>query len=223
MVFMVVVQIQKVIRQLFLLTIITMEVPSLDIVVAHFNEDLSWLEELKDKKNIRIFVYSKARADELPNVSFIRLTNVGREAHTYLHHIIHRYNDMADNTLFTQGNPFQHRSRADFFDNYVKNLKNKAFYPNPCTCAIPQSWKPHLMNIKVSDGNIGTWWNTVFDEPYPIKGLKVIWNAIFRIKREHVHNRPRAFYQKAFVTLRHHVNPEEGHYFERVWGNIFMI
>jgi len=200
----------------------------LDIVVAHAYEDLNWLEEMKNFTDTRVIVYSKAPANALPilpDVPFMtlsRLANVGREAHTYLHHIIKNYDSLADNILFTQGNPFEHRSHDNFFDNYVKNKNNTSICPLAYMSSIPQSWKPRLKDIEVSSGNIGTWWEAVFSEPYP-KKLKVIWNAIFRIKREHVHNRPRAFYMNAIKTLRHHVNPEEGHYFERAWGNIFGL
>jgi len=213
------------------------------IVVAHYNEDLSWLTEVKDIPGTRIFVYSKAPADKLPvlpaltaspNIHFQRLPNVGREAHTYLHHIITHYDSIAsgiasedltnEDLLFTQGNPFDHRSRAEFFDNYVKNNNNTRTYPPSDRCAIHRCWKPYLKNVKDSGGGIGGWWAKVFppEEPFP-RTLKIIWFAIFRVKSEHILRRPLAFYERAIKTVNHHIDPEEGHFFERAWGNLFFM
>jgi len=33
--------------------------------------------------------------------------------------------------------------------------------------------------------------------------------------------RPLIYYERLFKTLNHHSNPEEGHFFERTWGDIF--
>jgi len=49
----------------------------------------------------------------------------------------------------------------------------------------------------------------------------VIWAAIFNVSRDRILRRPRAFYERAIATVAHDVNPEEGHYFERSWGNVF--
>jgi len=205
------------------------------IVVAHYNEDLSWLTEVIDIPGTSIFVYSKAAADKLPvlpdsaNIHFQRLPNVGREAHTYLHHIITHYEsiaseDMASDLLFTQGNPFDHRSRAEFFDDYVKNKNNTLTYPPADRCAIHRSWKPNLKNVKDSGGGIGGWWAKVFppEEPFP-RTLKIMWFAILRVKSYYILKRPLAFYERALKTVNHHIDPEEGHFFERAWGNLFML
>ena len=76
---------------------------SVECVIARYNEDLSWLKELKNKK---ITIYNKGKDD----ISYdsIKLPNIGRESHTYLTHIIQNYNNLADITIFTQGNPFTH-------------------------------------------------------------------------------------------------------------------
>lgn len=38
----------------------------------------------------------------------IELPNIGREAHTYLYHIVSNYYNLTDWTFFLQGNPFDH-------------------------------------------------------------------------------------------------------------------
>jgi len=66
-----------------------------EIVVARYNENLSWLKKLP--KDIIITVYNKGNDDI--NIPSIKLPNIGRESHTYLYHIIKNYNNLADQTI----------------------------------------------------------------------------------------------------------------------------
>ncbi|KIW32129.1 uncharacterized protein PV07_03699 [Cladophialophora immunda] len=74
----------------------------LDLVIANYNECLTWLSTYSSLAT----VYSKGKLP--PDLSIFRevktLPNWGRESHTYLHHIVHNYDDLADVTLFLQGN-----------------------------------------------------------------------------------------------------------------------
>ena len=63
-----------------------------EIVIARYNEDLSWLNKID--KNIKITIYNKGNNNI--NFPFIQLPNIGRESHTYLYHIINNYDNLAD-------------------------------------------------------------------------------------------------------------------------------
>jgi hypothetical protein len=43
--------------------------------------------------------------DEVPMNRIYRVPNVGREGHTFLHHIVEHYDNLADHTLFCQETP----------------------------------------------------------------------------------------------------------------------
>mmetsp|Transcript_48803 Transcript_48803/g.110757 ORF Transcript_48803/g.110757 Transcript_48803/m.110757 type:complete len:328 (-) Transcript_48803:303-1286(-) len=85
----------------------------IDLVVAYFNEDLHWLNEVVQDlqrldRAMRVFVYSKHH-DTLPDYvnltfpgTFTRLKNVGREGGSYMHHIIHNYGALGSCTIFAQ-------------------------------------------------------------------------------------------------------------------------
>ena len=78
----------------------------LEIVVAHYREDLQWLMPSAEL----VTVYSKGGPDEA-HAAFARqitLPNIGRESHTYLYHIVNNYDRLADVTLFTQGDVVEH-------------------------------------------------------------------------------------------------------------------
>ncbi len=55
----------------------------MELVVARYAEDLAWLRNIPPQ--IRATVYDKNPNDSHPGAR--QLPNVGREAHTYLHHI----------------------------------------------------------------------------------------------------------------------------------------
>jgi hypothetical protein len=76
----------------------------LDLVVARYTEDLSWLNAVPPQ--YRQHVYDKSYGSGVPGV--IQIPNVGREAHTYIHHICANYNRLAKYTVFCQGDPFHH-------------------------------------------------------------------------------------------------------------------
>lgn len=76
------------------------------IVVAKYKEDVSWTE------NLPCIIYNKDPNGPSP------LPNIGREAHTYLYHIVSNYDTLDDYTIFVQGNPFDHSP------NLLKNIQN---------------------------------------------------------------------------------------------------
>lgn len=80
-----------------------------DVVVAHYKEDLSWLGPYLGKIN-RLYLYCKSPQDCLKGVPndlrgaeliVTHLPNEGRETHTYLHHILTYYDQLSDRTVFT--------------------------------------------------------------------------------------------------------------------------
>ena len=69
----------------------------IEIVLAKYDESVEWANKYKDKATVT--VYDKSSS---PVPGAITLPNVGRESHTYLHHIISRYDSLADWTVFSQ-------------------------------------------------------------------------------------------------------------------------
>ena len=85
----------------------------LDLVIAHYNADLTWIKQLKDHKLLNIIIYSKCKKapKEFFNIPVIKLENRGREGGTYIHHILSSYKRMNKNhyTIFCQDDPFEHQ------------------------------------------------------------------------------------------------------------------
>ncbi|MCT4635236.1 MAG: DUF3431 domain-containing protein [Rickettsiales bacterium] len=80
---------------------------SFEVVVVRYKEDLSWVS--KEFPHDKVTVYNKGPDDieELPgNINVINTENVGYLGGTYLKHIVDNYNNLADRTLFIQGDPY---------------------------------------------------------------------------------------------------------------------
>ena len=75
------------------------------VVIARYNEDLEWVNELEHS----ILIYNKG--DEFP-FEFPKkdVPNKGREAETYLRAIIENYHSLSDfsHVVFLQGKPYDH-------------------------------------------------------------------------------------------------------------------
>lgn len=83
----------------------------LTFVVARYKEDVSWLNDLP--RDARIYLYNKGPDIEpgvlSREVTLVNLPNAGRESATYMHHLMHRFDESeGEFTVFTQGDPFEH-------------------------------------------------------------------------------------------------------------------
>lgn len=118
--------------------------PVLHVVVARYNEDISWLEDLrKIRPETKFTVYNKHSGDNL-------LPNVGRESHTYVHHIMKDYESPDDHYLFLQGDPFEHENPNGIIQKIVENYDSHYFRYDYCSLnkeliddlnGFPYSWR----------------------------------------------------------------------------------
>eukprot|EP00466_Bigelowiella_natans_P010339 jgi/Bigna1/130770/aug1.12_g5478 len=70
-----------------------------EVVLAHYDEDVSWIRKYQ-RPDLMFTIYSKGKNPPPSAVEI--LPNVGRESHTFLHHIIKNYEKLADWTVFSQ-------------------------------------------------------------------------------------------------------------------------
>lgn len=95
------------------------------LVVAHYKENIDWLESVPDE--INVYLYCKGdwcdlstceRFGDRPNFKILTLPNIGNEQHTYFHHILNNYEKLEDLIYFTQANPYEH---CFDFDRKIKS------------------------------------------------------------------------------------------------------
>jgi hypothetical protein len=86
---------------------------NIEVVVAHYNEDLEWTKNIKYKCNI---ISKSGIVIETP-------PNKGNEASSYLQYIIQNYECLPDITIFVHG----HRSDWHHIENMDEKINNLEF------------------------------------------------------------------------------------------------
>jgi hypothetical protein len=200
-----------------------------EIVIARYKEDISWSSVYKDI----CCIYNKGSKElEYQCENVVQLNNVGREAHTYLYHIINRWDYLATKTLFTQGNIIDHiGTDIDLnlffnkkFDFIVKNASFIMDYdPKTGNLIHRGKWLSDMESggMRKAKQSFVEWCKNVLEIDF--KGGPVCYGpgATFSVTRELIHKKPVMFYKYLLSFLEDHINPEEGHYFERAWIYIF--
>lgn len=213
-------------------------VAAVDLVVARYNEDLSFLNNEPFKGN-RIICYNKGPTlVTCPDcIDVIQLANVGKCDHTYLYHIINNYDNLADVTVFLPGSCLHDaikRYKTYHTLDYIKDSKTSVFIG---TSKVSQSelynftLNSHLTgsleNQKVNSSAalkpcsiqpFGNWYKQNFGNTT----LKMIdYTSIFAVAREHIIQHPKSYYEKLISYIDDDISPECGHYIERSWVTIF--
>lgn len=191
----------------------------MQFVVSRFKEDIEWTNDLSN-----VVIYNKG--ESLPKkYNEIKLDNVGREAHTYYHHIYNNYDNLADYTIFLQGDPFDHCVNLINKVNEFRNMINK---PNfiflsdliyPTDLSIEQMYDH---NNKLCHLPIQKVYNYLYNV-YQIYNISFHYGvgAQFIVSKERIREKPREFYLKLIKILDYTNSPIEGYVLERLHGYIF--
>ncbi|GAB3943500.1 hypothetical protein GCM10028805_09820 [Spirosoma harenae] len=198
----------------------------LKLVVAHYTENLNWLRNIP--ANIQTTVYDK-NPDDLTKPNGILLPNVGREAHTYLYHIISQYDSLADWTVFCQGKPFDHA-----FD-FKKSLRLFAEDPDAIS-PTGFRWLGHLIDTDDNQGHrlfqpwsknedgrgldLQSFHRAVFGTDGPDYYTFVL-GAQFAVHRDVLRQRSLSFYENALTVSTSF--PDAAHCFERSWNHVLGV
>jgi hypothetical protein len=212
---------------------------SLQIVVARYNEDISWLQPVIS----HCLIYNKGTPLMPPPIihNEIHIENKGRESETYLRYIIENYTSLPDVVIFTQANISDHNySRLDPV-SYLLQLGKDAFRygksrptlshkhnpQHPQNIHWGKHWNLHQNtyylqnNYKDNTPILFDHWFTKHIQPEYPDPIHVYQNGIFAIRKDFILCRPLAFYQSLLPEINHHNDPAEGHFFERSWYYIF--
>jgi hypothetical protein len=186
----------------------------MNIVVARYNEDISWTKELSN-----VVIYNKGEdLDTFHNE--IKLDNVGREAHTYFKHICDNYDNLGEYTAFLQGNPFDHSPNIiqtlkkytdgnielgfDFLSEKILECSLNGCYYHP-SLPLRQTYE-HIFKNKGDDKSF-------------IFGA----GAQFIVSKKQILKHPREFYLNILNLVEKDICPIEAYVLERFYKLIFCI
>jgi hypothetical protein len=166
-----------------------------NIIFAHFDEDLTWVESLSGDFNK--IIYSKT-IDSDPN-KFIHI-NKGQEVPMYLKYIIDYYDNLPERTLFLHAHLSSPHQDVDskFICENVKWESDYFFSVNK------RDWYQEVSkNYQLSKGSFDVWLTNywyMFKEylPFPENGLFFYSGAQFVVHKNLILQYPKSFYEKLY-------------------------
>lgn len=183
-----------------------------ELVVARYNEDTAWTNHVP--QGTSVIVYNKGDGSR-----GIALPNIGREAHTYLTHIVCAYNSLlAETTFFCQGDPFSHEPRLHMrLGEPVDRFRWLGIKKSSDTSdgSLFSKWEK---NVHGDALDMDAFWLQMFSPPSPAS-YEFYPGAIFAATADAIRARPVEFWERALHLSQEF--PNAAHCFERVWGEIF--
>jgi len=181
------------------------------LVVAHYSEDLDWLNHIE----YDTIVYSKG--DTNPKFTTRVLPNVGREADTFLYHIINNYPYVTDTLVFLQGNPLDH-----CWDLYKQIEENKN---TDQLVWLGSNWGPVTKNY---DGGPGSVYLPLLDICYDLFGCSYDQTKTFTfsagaqyiVPKKYVINKSIDWWKHCYSVFNKYIDTSPWAY-ERIWPMIW--
>tara|TARA_X000000950_G_C13819552_1_gene621297 strand:- start:33 stop:734 length:702 start_codon:yes stop_codon:yes gene_type:complete len=203
------------------------------IIIARYNENLNWIKKLNNSSQIIIYNKGDSLQNSEDNI-IIELPNVGRESHTWLHHIYYNYENLSDYNIFLQGRIDDLGCMAySDISNYFADLRKKSFSTSRFGIIGPLHWKPNLNihkdsryvkawnNGELSRSNLGfRKYSKLFFKDIPFF-IATSYGGCFGVTKDAIRKNNKDFYYKLLVTVDKHPNPIESHYLERLWCYMF--
>lgn len=210
------------------------------IVISRYNEKLEWLNEYPFNE-FSYIVYNKGSNNNFvtTNVTnIIELPNVGRCDHTYIYHIVTKFDSLAPITVFLPGSIDGMELKKN---KAIKILENIKRYKIPIFLGtISNNVKEQFNNFTLDEWSctnkdnyilnpenklcpaiirpFGKWFQFHFGN-ITVKYWCI--HGIFSVHKFDIIKHPIERYQNLLAGVERHSNPEVGHYIERSWAAIF--
>ena len=189
------------------------------LVVNQYHYDISWIEDYTDN----YVVYDKG-GTETPGDKVVELPNVGHNIHTYFHHIIENYDNLADVTIFVKGDVFPRHCKEEKFLRLVNNTE---FTPLESYEDVDTS--PTSAMRLTSDGGYmeinNSWYvphhvsryfrtyhdfmETIFANPPIPQWVRFAPGANYIVPKENILKYKKRFYEKLNSFIDYDASPEE--------------
>ncbi len=214
--------------------------PTVDLVVARYKEDLSWLQKYMHLPFRTIYIYNKSdqpiQCIRPKNCKVISIPNVGVCDQTYLYHIIHNYSSLADFTVFLPGSgnlpnktiqvekivngAFQGKAQM------VGYVLDKPVHQAYDSFQVKQYLTNHSSNQDDKATNLtpadvspfGNWYRHYFPTQ---NDARISYLGIFCLTRQMIQKNPKSKYEKYDKLLNKDKLSETAHFMERSWASLF--
>ena len=209
------------------------------IIISHFNEDLSYLnEEPFSKFNQKIYSkgINKPTCNQCNDID--NLPNVGVCVHTYLYYIITNYDSLPNIVIFLPGSCMDEHKKEQTLKTieYVENTNDSVFIASKLDDNILTvfndftlddytlaNFNNKLLNQTTKLNNcgirpFGKWYKELFPD---ISINFTTYKGIFAVSKTHIKSRTKESYENLISYVNKYENSECGHYFERAFLSVF--
>lgn len=215
---------------------------AVDLVIARYKEPVSWLSQYTDRDFGTVHIYNKSdKPITCPHFKHKHtkchvqhIKNVGVCDHTYLYHIVHHWDKLADVTIFAPGSADMgdKTSIIRFTIDKVFETKNtvlniyqfdvgigEAMY-NFEMKSYPTGYHDNRNDFGESPQALaeirpfGAWYEANFPGDQP---KEASFFGIFALSREHIHRRPKSFFENLLRQVSTEKFHEASHFIERTY------
>lgn len=217
---------------------------STEIVISHYQENLDWVFKIPSSHYSKLTIYNKGTPKDYSkfvNIGAVihTLPNVGREVHTYLHHIIKNYDNLSDLTVFLPGSVASFSQKKEQYNiiSYLQNQNESIVMGIRDDKYIEDELKTfsideyEVTNAENRKENSSTKLEPAWIRPFG-KWLKVHFpgekltcstqKGVFSAAKGDIQKRSIDFYKDLIQEVETQ-NPEEVHYIERTWHLILSL
>ena len=214
----------------------------IEIVISRFKENICWLAEEQYAKDFKT-IYNKGLPDiekrnEFSLCNEISLPNVGREGHSFLYHIVHNYDNLADVTIFLPGSCMDEIKvsktlevinkakesnntviSGKWYDDIRSNLYNFSIDSWVGLSSENKSAQPSSSCAPALYRPFGRWFDHYIG--LDVRVHVACFTSTLAVSKKHILQQPRIKYEQLLVAMSKHSNPEDGHFLERSWNALF--
>ena len=214
-----------------------------ELVVAWYNEDLSWIDDMIPG-DFKVTVYAKLHPSH-PKYRVVRLDNVGRDTHTFMHHISTNYDSLAHVTVFTPGCVLSpaydglKRKKLQYVLDNIERCESEGtvclahnepgakieydpdFAESEWTSTTPDNENDSSHALAPAPVRpFGQWYKRYIGDEAMIRETGMSYNCCFAASSDSIRRRPVQFYEE-MVSHYGSPNDEETHYMERALLSLF--
>lgn len=173
------------------------------VVISQFEADLEWTKEL-DEEGFDVIAYQKGKKPVKDTwITVHKLPNVGREIHTFLHHIIENYENLPPITVFLQDNPREGNFGKIDVENLAARINENEILHIGSIIGCDEFGRPHHHGILP----IREYWDYLFTEPI-FETIMFVAASQHAVPASFIHKRPLEWWKRAINHPHAQVNPE---------------
>jgi hypothetical protein len=175
------------------------------LVLAVYKEDLSWLDKITNPE-VDIILINKGIHTEHHKAKCETIENIGVCDNSFTYYISKYYNELADYTIFSQGDPFDH------FKNMIEFINNKEYEKGFTPLADQTIYIPR------GEGTTNFIENMI---DITFQGINFPCGAQYSVPKLHIQNRPESFWKNLLNRLPWKTHKFTAYFMERTWMFIY--